>query len=127
IYPVYMEGGIKLLLDRTKPWDAEGNCPPLYQFGKDPDPGSVRIREFGTVHLLQCPSRPTPAEPGLPAVTHYMGVAGVGADAAELPLADRRAGFFGYDRKVNMTDIKDGLSCTVAAIEAADGGHWTAG
>jgi prepilin-type processing-associated H-X9-DG protein len=56
-----------------------------------------------------------------------VGVAGVGEDAAALPLTDRRAGFFGHDRKLTIGDIKDGTAGTLMVVEAMDGGPWTAG
>jgi prepilin-type processing-associated H-X9-DG protein len=81
----------------------------------------------GTLPFLLCPANPTEFDPSLPCPTHYLGIAGVGEDAAELPLSDRRAGVFGYDRKVRERDIKDGLATTLAVAEALDGGPWTAG
>lgn len=57
-------------------------------------------------------------------LTHYVGVSGVGADAAELPLGHPRAGVFGYDRRTALTDIRDGTSNTLLLIETANNpGH----
>lgn len=52
------------------------------------------------------------------AVTHFVGMAGVGPDAASLPKTDPRAGIFGYDRVTSPDDVKDGLSNTIFMIEA---------
>lgn len=61
-------------------------------------------------------------------LTHYVGVAGVGADAAELPLKHPRAGVFGYDRRTSFADIADGMSNTLLLIETANSpGHWAYG
>ncbi len=61
-------------------------------------------------------------------LTHYVGVAGVGADAAELPLKHPRAGIFGYDRRTAIADITDGMSNTLLLIETAHNpGHWAYG
>ena len=61
-------------------------------------------------------------------LTHYVGVAGVGADAAELPLKHPRAGVFGHDRRTAIADITDGTSYTLLLIETADSpGHWAFG
>jgi len=81
----------------------------------------------GEVRSLLCPANPSRNGPGLPCPTHYLGIAGVGEDAAELPLADPRAGFFGYDRRLTQKDLKDGASTTLMLAEAVDGGPWTAG
>jgi hypothetical protein len=51
----------------------------------------------------------------------------VGGAAAELPLADSKSGFFGYDRQISRGDIRDGLATTLAVAEAVDGGPWSAG
>lgn len=62
-------------------------------------------------------------------LTHYVGVAGVGADAAELPLKHPRAGVFGYDRRTALPDgFPDGISNTLLLIETANSpGHWAYG
>ena len=62
-------------------------------------------------------------------LTHYVGVAGVGADAAMLPLGHPRAGVFGYDRRTALKDgFPDGISNTLMLIETAnDPGHWAFG
>jgi type II secretory pathway pseudopilin PulG len=60
--------------------------------------------------------------------THYVGIAGIGKDAATLPVTDKRAGAFGYNRKLRFRDIKDGTSNTIGVAEASKGyGSWGAG
>jgi prepilin-type processing-associated H-X9-DG protein len=66
-------------------------------------------------------------DPSLPAPTHYLGIAGLGESAAELPLSDPKAGLFGYDRTVTFKDLKRGAARTIALAEGLDGGPWTAG
>jgi hypothetical protein len=63
------------------------------------------------------------------AATHFVGMAGVGPDAAYLPKSDPRAGIFGYNRQTSLEDIKDGLSNTIFMIEADKAlvGPWIAG
>jgi hypothetical protein len=64
----------------------------------------------------------------VPGLTHYVGMAGVGLDAALLPLNDPRAGLFGYDRRVAVEDIKDGLGNTLLLLETRrENGPWAAG
>jgi hypothetical protein len=45
--------------------------------------------------------------------THFVGVAGVGADGPTLPADHPRAGIFGYDRVTRPEDVADGLSNTI--------------
>ncbi len=62
-------------------------------------------------------------------LTHYVGVAGVGADAATLPLGHPGTGIFGYDRRTVLRgDIPDGMSNTLLLIETSQNpGHWAFG
>ena len=60
--------------------------------------------------------------------TSYVGLAGVGRDAAELPRGNRLAGIFGYDRIVRRDDLTAGATQTLMATETGrDNGPWTAG
>lgn len=60
--------------------------------------------------------------------THYVGMAGVGEDAAKLDADDPKAGIFGYNRKTRFADVTDGLSNTIMTSEAAGTyGPWGAG
>ena len=61
-----------------------------------------------------CPIDPTPESAKH---TTYVAVAGVGSDAPTLPLTDKRAGAFGFDRVVRLEDIKDGTSNTLLFLE----------
>ena len=70
--------------------------------------------------------------PNLPnkvvSATHYVGMAGVGEDAPELPIRHERAGVFGYDRKTRFRDILDGTSNTIMITESNDANiPWAAG
>lgn len=127
VWPDFMNGGTAARLDKTKPWDAEENCPPWWRVRVSMDSGEMREEPMGQVRIFQCPAVPVQSMPSLPSPTHYVGIAGLGEEAAELPLSDSRAGFFGYDRKVSRQDIKDGLATTLALADAMDGGPWTAG
>ena len=50
----------------------------------------------------------------------YIGMAGVGKDAAELPARHERAGIFGYNRSTRIADIRDGTSNTIMITETND-------
>ncbi len=63
---------------------------------------------------------------GYPA-SHFVGVTGVGPDAASLPVGHPRAGMFGRDRVTTLDNVSDGLGNTmlVAGVES-DIGSWAA-
>jgi hypothetical protein len=60
--------------------------------------------------------------------THFVGVAGVGEDAADLPVNDPRAGIFGNSRTTRLDDIRDGTSNTLMVVGVTnDLGSWAEG
>jgi type II secretory pathway pseudopilin PulG len=62
------------------------------------------------------------------AITTYVGMAGVGKDAANLPVGAPGIGMFGYDRKLKVEDVKDGLANTMLLIETThELGSWMRG
>ena len=80
-----------------------------------------------TVEGLLNPGLEKPKEGDLPP-THYVGLAGLGADGPTLPVESPRAGCFGYNRATRLEDIKDGTSDTMMISEASkDYGSWAAG
>lgn len=61
-------------------------------------------------------------------MTDFVGIAGVGLDAAELPKEDPAAGVFGYDRQIRLADVTDGTSTTFALFEThRKNGPWAQG
>jgi hypothetical protein len=67
--------------------------------------------------------------PGDFPVTHYVGAAGVGEDAAGLPPNDDRAGVFGYDRQTRRQDLVRGGANTIAilGVQGERCGPWAQG
>jgi hypothetical protein len=59
--------------------------------------------------------------------TSYLGMAGVGADAATLPADDPRVGAFGYDRTLRAVNFADGIENTMLLMETRSGGPWAQG
>lgn len=60
--------------------------------------------------------------------THFVGVAGVGADAPTLPVDHPRAGVFGQDRQTRLDQIRDGASNTMLLAGVEEHlGSWAAG
>ena len=52
----------------------------------------------------------------------------VGADAADLPKGNPRAGIFGWNRRTTTDDVRDGLSNTVLTLGIEQGYHsWADG
>jgi hypothetical protein len=62
------------------------------------------------------------------AVTHFVGLAGWGEDAAQLDPADPLAGVFSYNQPRTAAQIRDGLSQTIAIMSVAERlGPWARG
>lgn len=115
------------LLEKGLAWDAPENCPlRCRRYAGKPSSDYREFRNAGPPYFV-CPANPAAQAPDLPYPTSFVGVAGLGESAAELPLSDPRAGLFGYDRRPSPKDVKDGLSTTLLAAEVLDGGPWTAG
>jgi prepilin-type processing-associated H-X9-DG protein len=125
-------------LDLQTPWDDPANREALTFF----------------VPYYQCPGHPEFDPHNHPGLTHYVGIAGVGDDAAGLPKYipragffgdsaivstlhqwlppkyNPRAGFFGYSRDITMEDVRDkkGASYKIMAVETTHkNGPWIAG
>jgi prepilin-type processing-associated H-X9-DG protein len=80
------------------------------------------------VQLLQCPAHSRGATTNGPRETDYVGVAGLGADAATLPSGHPRSGVFSYERPTRLGDIRDGIASTMMMAETTQArGPWTAG
>jgi hypothetical protein len=91
------------------------------------DPVNLPVVRTNVPRFL-CPGHPRYDPLANPALTHYVGITGLGDDAATLPADDPRAGFFGYDRVIRQEDIKPGTANTLMATETTmDNGPWAAG
>lgn len=99
-------------LNTSYSWDSPKNRP-------------VTSRTLDAVQNPAVADRATPS--GFP-VTHYVGVAGIGADAADLPRTDPRAGVFGHRESRRLTDVPDGASNTIATVGVSGKlGSWASG
>ncbi len=104
-------------LDDSRPWSAAKNQE------------AARLK----VLALLCPGNPPSIDPEQPAPTQYVGIAGLGLDAAMLNFvapgpASPRAGCFRYDAPTPFTSITDGLSNTLLFGERSDDlGSWLRG
>ncbi|MGL4554396.1 MAG: DUF1559 domain-containing protein, partial [Gemmataceae bacterium] len=72
---------------------------------------------LATSHGLGDPMLSYPGSGDLPvATTNWVGMAGLGLDAAEYDGANKKRGVFGYDRETKKDEVADGLDQTVALI-----------
>jgi prepilin-type processing-associated H-X9-DG protein len=112
-----------LLVDQRKSWEEGENLHPKAEF-MDIGEQSIAINPE-----LRCPADASPGVFGEIGIANYVGISGIGGDyAASLPISDLWAGLFGYERKCMITDVKKGLSNTMAVAETLqDNGPWTAG
>ena len=95
--------------DLTKAWDQDDNAAAAATF----------------VQVLACPSQ---FDRATPALTPYIGMAGLGRDAPRLPAKDARAGFLRYDDPTKVRMLERGLSRTIAILETGrERGPWAAG
>jgi prepilin-type processing-associated H-X9-DG protein len=117
----------RLLIDPGEPWNAGANRILIVETIHEDQ--SISRAPMGEISAFQCPSHRHPATPpGRPSATDYVGIAGLGTDAATLPAGHRRAGFFGYARQTRIEDITDGTTHTMMLAETAfANGPWTAG
>src|SRR5436190_2669475 len=98
-------------MDKQKGWEADEN----------------RFAALMRMPILRCPGYPKrpPVSTFFP--THYLGISGVGHDAARLPEGDANAGFFGYERALSPADIQGRASTLMVMAETAwASGAWTA-
>ena len=97
------------MLDRQRGWEDSANA-------------STRDT---LIAVFLCPNNPDYNPPVRPSPTHYVGIAGVGGNAAELKRGDEDAGFFGEERVLRRSDVSAGISHTLMALEtASDIGPW---
>jgi prepilin-type N-terminal cleavage/methylation domain-containing protein len=105
-------------------------CNPLYREMEKGKPWDAEENHFAAVLVYPvylCPAdRPEPS-PDTLVPTNYIGMAGLGEDAASLPAGHPRAGFFGYDRKLTLKDLPRGAANTLFVLETArTQGTWIA-
>jgi prepilin-type processing-associated H-X9-DG protein len=118
--------GDDLKVDASKGWDDPANWPPKIVGAE----GTTYVgrRPEDSADWVACPTDPAARRKERPLPLTYVGIAGLGADAPELPSKHPRAGVFGFDRTTHIEDIRDGTNQTMAVVETArDHGAWTAG
>jgi hypothetical protein len=97
---------------------------------KDAD-WDAKVNEEAVNRMLRvflCPADPATTPPNEPGLTQYVGMAGLGPNAATLDLTNPSAGLFGYDRLVHPDDIKGDESTTIMVTETGrNPGPWARG
>lgn len=107
--------------DKSKPWNCPQNLNPSCHGVETPS------EDLGIIAVHLCPSNPSHSNE-IPNLAHYVGISGLGENAAELDKDYPGVGVFGYDRKVKFEDITDGISTTMLVAETSwKNGPWTAG
>jgi prepilin-type processing-associated H-X9-DG protein len=97
--------------DKTKSWDSDEN----------------RFVALMAMRTFQCPGFPERVPESTLAPTHYIGIAGIGVDAAFLPEGHPRAGFFGNERTLKISDIAGRTSDIFVMVETNQAhGSWIA-
>jgi hypothetical protein len=111
VLPFLEQENLYKKFDVEQGWQAEGHD------------HAVRV----PLKILQCPTQ-AEVSVSTSAPSSYVGVAGVGKEAARLPFSNKGCGLFGYDRVVNIKEIEDGPANTLALIETTQKlGPWAAG
>ena len=109
VYPFVEANNIYSKMDHKKGWDAEEN----------------RFAALFQPKFLDCPGCAA-LPPSTMTPTCYVGIAGTGTDAINLPLEDRRAGFFGYERTFKRDDFKNHANSILMLVETSQvHGAWT--
>lgn len=134
-FPPAVEGGAMLPPDTRLSWIA-GLLPYLghldwhrqLHFGYSWNgPQNRAVTQRAVARVVNPTLGPSRTDAGFP-VTHYVGVAGVGPDAGTLKPTDRRAGVFGFGRRVGLDEIGDGAGNTIALLGVSGRlGAWAAG
>jgi prepilin-type processing-associated H-X9-DG protein len=103
--PVYNQ------IDFKKAWDDDPNAELV----------KIQLPVYMNPSLVFAPN-------GKVGLTSYVGLAGIGKDGPMLPVDNAKAGFFGYDRVINIRNITDGTSSTMGVCDVSkDLGGWAVG
>lgn len=81
-----------------------------------------------SIKTFQCPAGNIPQPRQDWPNTSYVGITGIGVDAASLPREHKHCGVFGYERRTALEDVQDGTGHTLSILETTwDNGRWAAG
>jgi hypothetical protein len=97
--------------NRKEPWDSESN----------------RKLVRGRMPWYVCPASPSERDAHGLALSSYVGITGVGADAGTLPPRHPRSGIFHFDRITRHNELHMGSGIILLMETATDNGPWSAG
>jgi hypothetical protein len=120
----------RLLVDTNNAWDAEVNRSPKLRYVIDWGETSEHSedRPLPYLRLFGCPGASRSLQVQGIQVTQYVGMAGLGKNAAELPIGEDGVGIWGYGRQIRLREITDGTANTALLVETLhDLGPWLAG
>jgi hypothetical protein len=108
---------LKSNFDPTVAWDREPNLTPEIA-------GQSVVRN----PLFHCPDDTADSPSGELQFSSYVGMAGLGKDAATRPAGDPAAGVFGDHRQTSLTELGGNREHTICLLDTSrDNGPWTAG
>lgn len=111
ILPFVEQAALFNKIKQNQAWDSDDNAP---------------LKDMAIPSFTN-PSYAAKGEDGAP--THYVGIAGVGADSLTSEEIDENSGVFGYNRTTRIQDITDGTSNTIMVSECTEksAGPWAQG
>lgn len=113
-------------IDYMKPSDDARNVPTTFEAQNAV--AETTTFHFGVPASSICPNGIDDTGALKQPLATYVGMAGVGRNAAELPLPHKRAGMWGYDRLTTQADVEKTAASTIHVIEtAAHRGSWYRG
>jgi prepilin-type N-terminal cleavage/methylation domain-containing protein len=111
-------------MKRAEPWNAEANRAAI----KNINWGVFQCREWGGAQPPDVSRELSGGSFDFPKYANYVGIAGIGSDAAARPAGAPGIGMLGYDRTLKTEDVKDGLANTLLLIETShELGPWIRG
>ncbi len=118
----------RLNLDKKKGWQDKENLVPEAPNRDDNDRVMGPLTPPAGLRMFRCPTVDKDSPTYRANTTNYVGISGVGPNAAEASLGSLGVGFFGCERQIEVEDIKDGSANTLAMMETNwKNGPWTAG
>jgi prepilin-type N-terminal cleavage/methylation domain-containing protein len=111
-------------LKLAEPWNAEANRAAI----KNINWCVFQCREWSGEQPPDVSRELSGGSSDFPKYTNYVGIAGIGPDAATRPTDAPGIGMFGYNRTLKTEDVKDGLANTLLLIETSYAvGPWIRG
>ena len=115
------------VINKTKPWDAEENCPPGGGSCISMDSDEMREEPMGQVRIFLCPAVPVQPTPSLPSPTHFVGILVWAMTQLNCHCPTLEPGSSEMTVRCHARTSKTAWLRPWRLTEAMDGGPWTAG